>query len=232
MNDIIKVEEREGRELVNARELHKALEVTTRFNDWIARRIETYGFIEGKDFYSDLSKTPDNGRPAIECFLTVQSAKELATVENNDKGREVRRYLLQVEEAWNTPEMVMLRGMQAAAELNKRLREKIVMLEPKAQFFDQVADSKTALQMRDVAAALNEPGWGRNKIFAMLREYGVLDERNIPYRQYQDSGYFRVVEQSWTDAGGETHVNLKTLVYQKGVNYIRSLIKKQTGGAA
>jgi anti-repressor protein len=227
MTDLIHVKETNGRESVDARELHAALEVTTRFNDWIARRIENYGFIEGKDFYSKMSKTPEGGRPAVEYALTVAMAKELATVENNDRGREVRRYLIAVEEAWNTPEYVMLRALKYAQAAVEESEKKIAFLQPKADFFDQVADSKTALQMRDVAAALNLPGWGRTKLFLFLREQKILDTRNIPYRQFQDAGYFRVIEQAWTDAKGTSHVHLKTLVYQKGVDYIRRLIKKE-----
>jgi len=109
---------------------------------------------------------------------------------------------------------------------NEALKVKNAELEPKAAFFDQVADSKTALQMRDVAATLNIPGWGRNKLFEYLREKGILDNRNVPYRQFQDAGYFRVIEQTYTDREGETHISLKTLVYQRGVEYIRKMIEK------
>jgi phage antirepressor YoqD-like protein len=77
--------------------------------------------------------------------------------------------------------------------------------------------------MRDVAGVLNINGWGRNKIFEYLRKQDVLDDRNVPYREFQDRGYFRVIEQKWTDGEGETHISLKTLVYQKGVDYIRRL---------
>jgi phage antirepressor YoqD-like protein len=51
-----------------------------------------------------------------------------------------------------------------------------------------------------------------------------LDSRNIPYRKFQDQGYFRLIEQRWTDKEGETHISLKTLVYQRGVDFIRKLI--------
>jgi len=234
MTDLIAIKERDGRETVDARELHAALEVARDFSTWIKDRIEKYGFIAGKDYeaYEDLS-SPDLGstkaRPQVrvQYALTVAMAKELATVENNDKGREVRRYLIQVEEAWNSPELVMARALQAASRTIEDHRRRIALLEPKAAFFDQVADSKTALQMRDVAATLNIPGWGRNKLFEFLRAHKILDERNIPYRQYQDAGYFRVIEQTWTDDKGETHVNLKTLVYQKGIDFIRRLIRKE-----
>jgi phage antirepressor YoqD-like protein len=143
-------------------------------------------------------------------------------------GRNDLDNVVQVQGATTELEM-----RQKAAEVmawllrdNESLKAKNAELEPKAAFFDQVADSKTALQMRDVAAALNLPGWGRNKIFQFLRDQSILDERNIPYREYQDRGYFRVIEQTWTDPEGETHVSLKTLVYQKGVDFIRKTIER------
>lgn len=87
-----------AQQLCNAQDLHSFLDVQTRFNDWIARRIEQYGFIEGEDFYSFLSKS-EGGRPATEYHLTLDMAKELAMVENNDQGRQVRRYFIAMERA-------------------------------------------------------------------------------------------------------------------------------------
>ncbi|WP_315807511.1 antA/AntB antirepressor family protein [Pseudomonas sp. C9-3] len=83
-------------QLCNAQDLHQFLEVQTRFNDWMARRIEQYGFVQGEDFYSVLSKS-DGGRPATEYHLTLDMAKELAMVENNEQGRQVRRYFIALE---------------------------------------------------------------------------------------------------------------------------------------
>ena len=80
---------------VNARDLHEKLETTTRFNDWISRRIDEYGFEEGKDFYSKLSKS--HGRPSKEYFISLDMAKELAMVENNEQGRKIRQYFIEVE---------------------------------------------------------------------------------------------------------------------------------------
>jgi phage antirepressor YoqD-like protein len=101
---------------------------------------------------------------------------------------------------------------------------RLAIAEPKAAFFDQVADSKDCLQMRDVAGVLNLPGYGRNMLFEFLRKKEVLDSRNILYRKYQDQGYFRAIEQKYTTPDGETRISLKTLVYQRGVDFIRKLI--------
>lgn len=86
--------------LVDARDLHAYLQVESRFNDWIANRIQQYGFVEGEDFYSDLSKTPKllfGGRPRRDYHLSLEMAKELALVENNAQGRIIRRELIAFE---------------------------------------------------------------------------------------------------------------------------------------
>jgi len=223
-NSLIVVSEINGKQSVNARDLHAALESKSAFNDWIARRIESYGFKDGQDFYSFLSEST-GGRPAVEYALSVPMAKELAMVENNTKGREVRQYLIQLEKAWNTPELVFARALQAANTLIPDQVRRIAELKPKAEFFDQVASSKTAVSMRQVAAALNIPGWGRNKLFAFLRDQKILGQDNLPYREFQDMGFFRVIEQKWS-RGGEVHVSFTTLVYQRGVDYIRKLIAR------
>lgn len=81
---------------VDARTLHGALEIGRDFATWIKDRIEKYGFLEGADFStaSGLS-SPVSGsakaRPqeTIDYRLSLSMAKELAMVENNDRGREV-----------------------------------------------------------------------------------------------------------------------------------------------
>jgi len=85
-------------QLCNARDLHATLEVAKDFTDWIKYRIEQYGFIEGEDYSPNLGKTSRRGgRPATDYHLTLDMAKELAMVENNERGRQVRRYFIQIE---------------------------------------------------------------------------------------------------------------------------------------
>jgi anti-repressor protein len=228
MNDLLTVCENNGQQVVNARDLHVGLGVGRDFSNWIKDRIEKYGFCEGVDYETrspNLVSEMHGGQNRIDYFLTVPMAKELAMVENNEKGREVRQYLIKIEQAWNTPELVFARALQQANELITRQSSRIAELLPKAEFFDQVASSRSAISMREVAATLNIAGWGRNKIFQLLRDEKILDENNLPYRAYQDRGYFRVVENAWTAPDGERRINLTTLVYQRGLDYIRKTIK-------
>ncbi len=86
----------ETQTLVNASEIYDVLKPTTRFNDWIARRIEQFDFIDGEDFYSKLSKGL-LGRPKAEYHLSLDMAKELCLVENTEQGKKARRYFIDVE---------------------------------------------------------------------------------------------------------------------------------------
>lgn len=84
---------------VNARELHGFLGSKQQFADWIKNRIEKYEFEENTDFvvfHKDM-KNSKGGRSSIEYAITVTMAKELAMVENNPKGKEVRRYFIECE---------------------------------------------------------------------------------------------------------------------------------------
>ena len=84
-------------ETVSARELHTFVGSKQEFSNWIKNRVEKYGFVENVDFLIILSKTPNGGRPSQEYFITLDMAKQLAMVENNEKGKQARRYFIECE---------------------------------------------------------------------------------------------------------------------------------------
>ena len=127
-------------------------------------------------------------------------------------------------EVEQSPEMAMARGLIAAQEIIKAKDEQIKTLTPKADFYDTVANSETMLSMSEVAKVL-DMGYGRNKIFAILRDKKILDNRNVPYQQYVDRGYFKLVEGSYTNQGNVI-VTKTVYVKQKGIDYIRKLLKE------
>lgn len=96
-------------------------------------------------------------------------------------------------------------------------------MQPKAEFYDAVTDSKQAIPMEQVAKLLNIPNVGRNKMFEILRNKKILQQNNVPYQKYIDSGYFRVIETKFTKPNGDTCINIKTLVYRRGIDYIRKI---------
>lgn len=67
---------------VNARELHARLQAKTKFSDWIKRRIEDYGFIDGVDFICFLEKEKaGNNASSKQYIMNLEMAKEIAIVE-------------------------------------------------------------------------------------------------------------------------------------------------------
>ncbi len=123
-----------------------------------------------------------------------------------------------------------LRLAAEQAEMIERQQRELEAAKPKIEFFDAVASSRDAIQIGDAAKVLGIPGLGRNKLFAFLREKGILMHDNVPYQEYVDRGYFRVIEQKWTTPDGETRISIKTLVYQRGLDFIRRLLAEERKG--
>lgn len=96
-NEILPVYETStGEKIVNARELHEQLMVSRDFSTWIQDRIRKYGFIEKEDFSTFQGKST-GGRPSMEYLLLLDTGKEIAMVENNEQGRAIRKYFIEVE---------------------------------------------------------------------------------------------------------------------------------------
>lgn len=119
---------------------------------------------------------------------------------------------------------------KATLETVRKQNEVIKVMQPKADFFDQVVDSKDAIDIGTAAKVLKIPGYGRNNLFEFLRNEGILMGNNQPFQRYIDAGYFRVIEQKYNKPDGSTNINIKTLVYQKGLDFIRKVIIRKNGG--
>lgn len=87
--------------LVNARDLHTFLGVGKRFASWITERIAEYGFVENQDYILVSPNREIKGRGgdrrSKDYHLTLDTAKETAMVERNEKGRQIRRYFIECE---------------------------------------------------------------------------------------------------------------------------------------
>lgn len=214
---------------LSARDLHSFLNSKERFSKWYERMV-SYGFAENVDYRGVQKSTVVNNGAKKEIGdyeITLDMAKEIAMLQRNEKGKEARQYFIEVEKQWNSPERIIARGLIESQKMIDNLNQQLVEMKPKAEFFDAVADSKTAIPMADVAKVLNYRNFGRNNLFEFLRNKKILMNNNQPYQKYVDCGYFRVIEQKYTKPNGDTAINIKTLVYQKGVNYIKKLLDQQ-----
>ena len=236
----------ELQQTVNARELHAFLESKQDFSTWIKNRIEKYGFVENQDFIKlhkkmELSRT---GQVAIEYFVSVGMAKELSMVENNDKGRQARKYFIecekQLKQVMSAKDSLLLGILKAEGDVNRALaissyeeqyvrplENKVIELEPKGQFYDAVVQSETLLDISEVSKLLNYKGLGRNNLFKYLRENSILNNKNLPYQTYIDRGYFKIVESSWVNPSTKlVEVSIKTVMFQKGIDWLDKMLSE------
>lgn len=120
-------------------------------------------------------------------------------------------------------------ALRLAADQQEQIEAQQKLIEeqkPKAEFYDDVVDSKDAIPMDVVAKTLNM-GIGRNKLFELLRNANILQSNNIPYQRYIDAGWFRCVESRYSKPNGDVCTYQKTVVFQKGLDGIRKLLRKR-----
>jgi anti-repressor protein len=96
MQELIKIKKQDGIETVNARELHEFLESKERFSKWFERMLE-YGFDQGLDFTPYQNVHPQNKQEIVDYYVTIDMAKELCMLARNSKGKEARKYFIEVE---------------------------------------------------------------------------------------------------------------------------------------
>ena len=93
-------------QLCNARDLHAFLESKCQYANWIKNRINEYGFTQDEDYLIVTERT--NGRPRKEYHITLDMGKELAMVERNGKGRQIRKYFIECERRATQPKQIAL----------------------------------------------------------------------------------------------------------------------------
>jgi len=238
MNELIKIEVKDGQQLASGRELHKFLEIGTEYMKWFSRMIN-YGFVENVDFIvivkNDEDDTAFGGiRKSTDHLIKLNMAKEISMLQRNEKGKEARTYFIKCEEAWNSPEMILARANQIQSRMIEDYAKKIEALEnkiqedkPKVEFYNDVTDSKHTCDMQTVAKVLNFKGVGRNTLFEILRNENILQTDNKPYQKFVDAGWFRLIETKYNDEmSGELRIYFKTVVFQKGIEKISNILKQ------
>lgn len=241
MNELIRINYETEQPTVSARDLHEQLNIETRFNDWFPRMCE-YGFKEGKDFYSKMSKTSGSGgRPAKDYDISIRTAKEICMIQRTDEGRTIRNYFLDLEDAWNTPEQIMARALKMASQSIDSLKDRckflggqiveqqkvIEELQPKANYVDKILSSKSLVTTTQIAKDYGVSARTFNK---MLNDLGVQYKVNgqwVLYSKYQNCGYVHSKTIDITHSDGRPDVRMQTEWTQKGRLFLYELLKKE-----
>lgn len=228
MNELINVTLNDSQEpVVSARQLHKTLEVKTRFSQWVEQNFKM--FQETEDFTSVVGTTVVNNgavREIQDYAVTIRMAEHLAMMSKTPKGYEVREYFIQVEKDFNSPEKIMARALLMADKKVHQLEAKIEADRPKVLFAEAVSASHTSILVGELAKLLKQNGvdMGANRLFNWLRAHGYLIKRNgrdwnMPTQKSVEMGLIRVKETSITHADGHITVSKTPLVTGKGQQY-------------
>lgn len=229
MNEIINVTLNDNHEpVVSGRQLHEALDVKTRYNDWFNRMTE-YGFIENQDYLAITQKrvtAQGNSTNQVDHVIKLDMAKEIAMIQRTERGKQVRQYFIQVEKDFNSPEKIMARALLMADQKVHKLEAKIEADRPKVLFAEAVSASHTSILVGELAKLLKQNGidMGANRLFNWLRAHGYLIKRNgrdwnMPTQKSVEMGLIRVKETSITHADGHITVSKTPLVTGKGQQY-------------
>lgn len=242
MEEIIKIEDHNGKRAVNARELHEFLESKQEFANWIKNRIKQYGFVENQDFevFDNFVRNPQGGRPAVEYALSIDMAKELSMVENNEKGRIARKYFIACEDKLKQGLLVMpnfsnpAEAARAWADQyeknlaleahNKELKEENQHLAPKGEYFDDLVARNLLTNFTKVAHQLNI----KRKTFIewLIRDKFIYrDQKNklVPYAKYAHT-YFHIND---TKGKYSKWAGNQTLITPEGKEAFRLLYERR-----
>ena len=207
MNELLKINYEAEQPTVSARDLHEALEINTRFNDWFSRMAE-YGFENGVDFNLlknekvRLEGNREVKRDIMDYQISVDMAKQICMIQRSEKGKQYRQYFIDLEKAWNTPEQIFARALKMAdqkieklKETNAGLLEDVERMRPKEIFADAVKASTSSILIGDLAKLLRQNGvdTGQKRLFEQLRNEGYLmktgSSRNMPKQKYVANGW-------------------------------------------
>ena len=232
-NDIGKmfnIQEKENGEIaISGRELHQALEVSTRYDKWFERMTE-YGFESGIDFISQVEKVHGQKRARtyeqVNHILTLDTAKEIAMIQRSEPGKRARQYFIQVEKAWNSPEMIMKRALKIANSTIMKLESQIERDKPKVMFADAVDTSTSSILVGELAKLISQNGVkiGQNRLFQWLRDNGYLIKKqgesyNLPTQRSMDLKIMDIKKRTQNNPDGSIRVTRTTKITGKGQQY-------------
>lgn len=229
MNELINITLNENHEpVVSARDLHKSLKVKTRFSQWVEQNFKILE--EGYDFSPVVTTTQLNqygGTKEIQDYaLSLDASKNLAMISKTDEGAKVRKYFIQVEKDYNSPEKIMARALLMADKKVHKLEAQIEADRPKVLFADAVSASHSSILVGDLAKLISQNGFkiGANRLFAWLRENGYLIKRkgsdwNMPTQKSMELGLFEIKETTITHADGHISISKTVKVTGKGQQY-------------
>ena len=236
MQELIKVTVQNDQQFVSARDLYKGLELKIRFSLWVSKNFDS--FEEGQDFTSvsvDTEVSNNGGvqvRKLQDYLLTIDMAKELCMMSKTEKGKEVRKYFIEVERKWNDPQEIVKRGYAILQNENTQLKLEnknlAIQLEEsnkKASYLDVILGAPDALAVTQIAADYGYNAKDFNELLHKVRIQHKVNGQWILYKVYMGQGYVTTKPFTFIDHKGRTRSKPSTYWTQKGRKLIYDILK-------
>ena len=160
--ELIKIIERDGRQLVSGRELHEFLEIRTKYKDWFRRMVE-YGFEEEIDFIRVAQKRATNNlknpvTTVIDHAISIDMAKEISMIQRTEKGKIARQYFINCEKKLKeVKKLSPMELMELQFIALKEQKEKIAQVENRV---DKLEEDMPLLQIdcKEIQALVRKKG--------------------------------------------------------------------------
>ncbi len=204
ISKLIKINYDTKRLTVSARDLHEQIGSAEEFSSWFERQLQ-FGFEENEDYTKVKSFTIMNEEEQeVENYdLSFDTAKEICIVQKNERAREIRKYLIKIEEIWNEPEKIMARTLKMADKMidsleleNQELQLKVKEREKQIEemnlrmgYYDLILECKNLMSTTIIAQDYGMTVKAFNKLLCDLHIQYKMNGLWVLYKDYQNRGY-------------------------------------------
>ena len=233
MNELIHIDFKDDNAVVSARDLHRSLEVKTRFSQWVEQNFKM--FKEGEDFTSVVGTTVVNNgaiRELQDYAVSIRMAEHLAMMSKTNKGHEVREYFIQVEKDFNSPEKIMARALLMADKKIKLLENEnenlLIELEEatkNADYLDLILQTKDSLTITQIAQDYGMSARKMNQLLKQERIQRIVNGQWVLYAKYIGKGYISSRTFDYVGKDGKPHSTMTTVWTQLGRRFIYDKLK-------
>ena len=224
---------------VSARDLHKGLEISERFQAWFNRQLQ-YGFQENLDYVGRKEFNTLAKQELQDYQISVDMAKQICMIQRSEKGRQYRQYFIDLEKAWNTPEQVFARALKMADQTIAKLKGSVESLtaevnvknqiigelKPKADYYDEILKNPGLVTITQIA---KDYGMSGKKMNDILHDLGIQYKQSgqwLLYDKYSKNGYTHSETVDIVRSDGRRDVKMNTKWKQKGRIFLYNMLKE------
>jgi phage anti-repressor protein/phage antirepressor YoqD-like protein len=183
-------ENQDLQQAVDAKELYQSLGLDiSNWSRWSAKNIAENPFaVQGVDFLGFVMMT--SGNKAQNYLLSIDFAKKLAMQVRTEMGERIRDYFLECERRTQqsvtalpdfTNPALAARAWADEYQAKQIAQEQLAEAQPKINFHDAVAASRTMMTVSDVAKKIGMTAQELNK---KLVDIGAYDKRRLPKKVF------------------------------------------------